>query len=474
MSRGADDAPRRVPAGPLNGRAAAAVAVETALTGRGFAMDLLRKLRRSGQLAPREAGLATQVALGALRHVRTIRHLLRAVARFDAHRTPPRVQAILYGAAYQMVWLDRVPLFAAASEAVTLARALASAAAARMVNALLRRLSAAIAERRTAWRPGDPRLIRVGWDAACAFNREVVPAGGSPTAPEALAVLTGETPERIRALQQRHGPAAAEDVAWASQAVPAIVVQRNRLRATAAVFHAAARDAGALPDDCAADTAFIAALAFHADAPLLRDGLAYVQDATAAAAAALVAARPGERVLDLCAAPGGKTLALAIAMEDRGELVACDVDPARLARVAENAERLGLGGVRTTLIDPADELPSLRGVFDGVLLDVPCSNTGVIARRPEARLDLGPQKLAALGRLQVELLRRAAACVRPDGRLVYSTCSIEPEENEQPVQAFLATAPGWRFGESHTTLPRWGPRPSDWRDGGFAALLCRA
>jgi 16S rRNA (cytosine967-C5)-methyltransferase len=112
--------------------------------------------------------------------------------------------------------------------------------------------------------------------------------------------------------------------------------------------------------------------------------------------------------------------------------------------------------------------------FDAAIVDVPCSNTGVIARRPEARLSLKSPKLAALAPLQRELLERAAATVRPGGRLIYSTCSIEPEENEAVLAAFLQTHPEWRAGEQHTQLPRWGPRLADWRDGGFAAVQFKA
>lgn len=177
-------------------------------------------------------------------------------------------------------------------------------------------------------------------------------------------------------------------------------------------------------------------------------------------------------MLDLCAAPGGKSVVLALALCDRGEIVACDRAPDRLARVDENATRLGLKCIRTQLLpdDVADVL-NLFPRFDAALVDVPCSNTGVIARRPEARLGLTPRKLRALVETQRHLLRRAAACLRPGGRLVFSTCSLEPEENEQVVAEFLAENPPWRLDVQETTLPAWGPRLSDWHDGGYFARL---
>jgi 16S rRNA (cytosine967-C5)-methyltransferase len=111
--------------------------------------------------------------------------------------------------------------------------------------------------------------------------------------------------------------------------------------------------------------------------------------------------------------------------------------------------------------------------FDAALVDVPCSNTGVIARRPEARLGLTRQKLASLTRLQIRLLQQAADCVRPEGRCIYSTCSIEPAENEAIVAEFLRRNPEWAMDEEKTTLPSWGARLCNWRDGGYVARLRR-
>jgi 16S rRNA (cytosine967-C5)-methyltransferase len=177
-------------------------------------------------------------------------------------------------------------------------------------------------------------------------------------------------------------------------------------------------------------------------------------------------------VLDVCSAPGGKSIALALAMEDRGRVVACDTAPARLMRVDANVARLGLDCVRTRLHGPTQtDVDAGDGKFDAALVDVPCSNTGVIARRPEARLGLTRQKLRSLVAVQRELLRMAADWVRPNGRVVYSTCSLEPEENEQVVAAFLKANPAWRRVHEKISLSAWGPRASDWRDGGYYARL---
>jgi 16S rRNA (cytosine967-C5)-methyltransferase len=176
---------------------------------------------------------------------------------------------------------------------------------------------------------------------------------------------------------------------------------------------------------------------------------------------------PGSRVLDLCAAPGGKTTHLAELMQDRGRVVACDVDEQRLQTVSLLARRLGLTIVETCRLRPGPDEGLPPGPFDAVLADVPCSNTGVLGRRPEARWRLRPEDLAELVALQARLLRLAAGAVRPGGVLVYSTCSIEPEENRDLVRAVLPALPDFRLEAEEELVPG---RPAD---GGYWARLRR-
>jgi len=473
--------PRLSESRELDGRTAAALAVADALTGRQFAAEALREMRAAGRLAGREAGLALEVAQGAIRHLITIEHVLTSVARFPqvpaklSRAVPPDVRAVLTTAAYQVIWMDRVPPFAAVDQAVEVARRLAQPRAAGMVNAVLRRLSGAIAQRRAAWERLSAAQVRVGWDQACQFDRTVLPVAGERAGGAAhLSAATGERPRRYRYLVARYGPERAEAVAWASQALPAIVLQRHVLRVTQEQFARNLRDAFGQAVEFASDAAFVPLATDAVNAPAFQQGLTYIQDTTAHAAALAVQAEPGERVLDLCAAPGGKSAALALQMRDQGEVVACDTAPERLLRVRDNATRLGLTCVRTRVL-PADDpnLPDDAPPFDAALVDVPCANTGVIARRPEARLGLTTRKLRSLATAQAELLRRAARHVRPGGRLVYSTCSLEPEENERIVAAFLDENAEWRRDAEQTTLPAWGPRLADWRDGGYWARLRR-
>ncbi len=188
------------------------------------------------------------------------------------------------------------------------------------------------------------------------------------------------------------------------------------------------------------------------------------QDLTAMRAAPRLAPAAGDRVWDMCAAPGTKTTHLAEIMDDHGEIVATDVDFDRLTRIDENAKRLGLTSIRGKFIKTDGTLLP-EGPFDAILLDVPCSNTGVLHRRPEARWRLQPRDLTDLVEQQANLLAAAWTRLRPGGRLLYSTCSIEPEENSERITRFLALNPTARLTESVSFLPTSNG------DGGYQALL---
>jgi 16S rRNA (cytosine967-C5)-methyltransferase len=183
--------------------------------------------------------------------------------------------------------------------------------------------------------------------------------------------------------------------------------------------------------------------------------------------ASALAPEPGSRVLDLCAAPGGKTTHLAELMGDRGHVLASDVDGRRLATVTELCRRQGITIVETCRLEAKRNEEPPRGPFDSVLVDVPCSNTGVLGRRPEARWRLRPDDFRHLVPLQTKLLIQAAERVRPGGKIVYSTCSIEPEENRQVVQNVLRALP-WLEQEAEEEQV-----PGQPADGGYWARLRR-
>jgi 16S rRNA (cytosine967-C5)-methyltransferase len=229
----------------------------------------------------------------------------------------------------------------------------------------------------------------------------------------------------------------------------------NTLKATRKEAAAALADAGvaAAPTPHSPAGLRLEGRANIAGLAAYREGMIEVQDESSQLAALLTGAKPGMRVLDLCAGAGGKSLALAAAMGNRGRILACDADAKRLARLAPRLARSGARNVETRLFKASGALMAgasgkakdALGAFDRVLVDAPCSGSGTWRRHPDAKWRLTPAKLGAYFAAQAALLREAAAHVRPNGRLVYAVCSILPSEGATQVEAFLAVNKGWRL-----------------------------
>jgi 16S rRNA (cytosine967-C5)-methyltransferase len=204
----------------------------------------------------------------------------------------------------------------------------------------------------------------------------------------------------------------------------------------------------------------------------LEKGFGYVQDPSTLLAPDLLDPQPGETVLDACAAPGGKTTYLAQKMRDEGRILACDIYESRLERLRKNCERMGLQSVEVlkndSLLEPGHDAFGERIPFDRILLDVPCSNTGVLRRRVDVRWRLSEEDFIRMPVIQFAFVQRAYPLLKRGGALVYSTCSIEAEENEAVIERVLLAFPDLRLEEMKTVLPRAGGS-----DGAFAARLVR-
>ncbi len=202
----------------------------------------------------------------------------------------------------------------------------------------------------------------------------------------------------------------------------------------------------------------------------LRAGQVYMADPATRYSVQMLAPVPGERVLDACAAPGGKSAAILAATQGKVHLLATDADAHRLPMLKANLALLGVEGAEVAEHDWTQPCPQKQvGAFDAVLLDVPCSNTGVLQRRVDARWRLTPQEITRLSGVQRRILEEGAKAVAPGGRLVYSTCSIDAEENGAVVRAFAEAHPEFEIREEHTALPH-----REFGDGSYAALLVRA
>lgn len=392
----------------------------------------------------KDRAFVMEVVYGAVRRHGTLAWM---VDQFTGTPPPPPVCAVLHTGLYQLFFMDRVDAFAAVHETVEAARWLGLAWAARMVNAVLRRAQRERNEVLLGLRR-QPASVRLSHPAGLIerWEREFGQARA-----HRLCEWNNDRPDVC--LRMRPGaPPAAEYVhrlhAKGIEATPHPFAPSRFVR----IGHGIR-----IPD-----------------LPGFEEGWFYAQDPSTSVAPDLLDPKPGEAVLDACAAPGGKAVILAERLDGRGSLTALDPHEDRLVRLRENLRRLGLpwvGVVRgdATSVDAAAFQradPPAPGEFDAILLDVPCSNTGVIRRRPDARWSFTPQRVERLVHTQAALLDRAATLLRPGGRIVYSTCSLEREENGDAVRSFLARAPRFTLVSERVLFP-----PDTATDGAYAALL---
>jgi 16S rRNA (cytosine967-C5)-methyltransferase len=436
-----------------------------------FVDQVLAERLRDPALDDRDRGLLVEIVYGSVRHRATLDCILAAFTKRPLDKAPrPAVEAMRQ-ALHQCFFLDRIPQAAAVHEAVGLVRASVGEPVAKFANAVLRAATRAAGIAAEAPAGADVRatlVVRTG--KTITFDR---PIFADPSAPGGVALHLAQTlsypPWLIERWIARHGLDGARSLALAQNLPPAIVVRPQPMRTTATSLCALFEQAGVACRVLADDGLLELSSSGSVEAlPGFGDGLFSVQDRNAAKVVPLLDPQPGERVLDLCAAPGGKSTQIAERMRDRGRVVAADVSETRLRLVVENAQRLGLACIETLALDGREAGARFPAAFDRVLVDAPCSNTGVLARRPEARWRVGDAPLRALVELQRELLASAALAVRPGGVLVHSTCSLEPEENGEQISAFLASAPQWTCTGRLELLPH-----RDGGDGAFAAKLER-
>ena len=380
-----------------------------------FAGDALeRRLGRAPRLAPRDRALARELVLGTLRWRGRIDHVLGGFLARPLEALPPPVRNALRVGAYQILFLDRIPDHAAVSEAVDLARALGRPGHARLVNAVLR------------------NLIRRGGDQLLPDPADTVPY---------LSVTRSFPQWMVRRWVGRLGREEAERLMDALNLRPALAVRVNTLRVSVEDYienlRATGREARRHP--LAPEVVEIPGRGDPEALPGFSHGWFYVQDPGAALVARLLGARPGERILDACAAPGGKTTHIAQLMRDRGAVTALESDPARLKLLEENLARLGVTCVTPCPGDAAAAHFETR--FDRILIDAPCSGLGTLGRHPEAKWQKGEEDLARHRERQLRLLRHLSGFLEPGGRLVYAVCSLEPEEGEEVAEAFLRERP---------------------------------
>ncbi|MEQ1656720.1 MAG: 16S rRNA (cytosine(967)-C(5))-methyltransferase RsmB [Nitrospira sp.] len=381
---------------------------------------------------PRDRGFAMELVYGVLRRQETLDWRLGPALKKPLHRLPLIVQMLLRMGMYQLAYMDRVPASAAVNESVNLAKANKAQLGrdwSGLVNAVLR----------TVTRLPERSFPELQADPASALSiRYAVPQWLCTRWVEQMGIVKAE--------------AACSTVS----AVPALTLRVNRQRVTRDVFLEQLKLAGiaARPTTISPVGVILEEGRAVTTIPGFQDGLFYVEDEAAQLIPLLLDPQPDERVLDVCAAPGGKATHLADLMSNRGQIIAMDRHAARLQVLKENCQRLGVT-VMTPIVGDARELglsvsrqggePTLgtAGAFDRVLVDAPCSGIGVLRRHPDAKGKKDTGMFARHQTLQREILERAATVLRPGGVLVYSTCSTEPEETEDVIARFCQDHSEW-------------------------------
>ncbi len=370
----------------------------------------------------RDRALAGEIAAGTLRWQGAFDRVISAFAGRPIARLDREVLTVLRLSAFQLLNLDRVPAAAVVDDAVELVRKAGKGSAAGFVNALLRRVSR---ERSRLPLPPAP------------------PAASDRAAALDYLETTLSHPRWLAARwMDRYGYDAAVSWLTFNNRPAPLTIRANTLRIARDALAARLRGAGVETEP----TAFaIDGLIVRSGNPLLtpvaREGLFVVQDEASQLVGSFVGAAPGEVVFDACASPGGKTTQMAAAMGDKGRIVAADIRGRRLELLARAVQDSTARCIQVIRADAREGLPFLDGVFDAVLVDAPCSGLGTVRRDPDIRWRRQETELPALASRQVDMMERAARVLKPGGHLVYATCSSEPEENEQAVDAFRSRHP---------------------------------
>jgi 16S rRNA (cytosine967-C5)-methyltransferase len=412
--------------------------------GVGFVEDVLEEMLPS--LAAVDRGLCQELVYGVVRWQATLDWLIARKTEGRTQKAP--LQILLRLGLYQMFWLDRVPDHAAVNESVELARQAGFGAQSGFINALLRGYA----------REREPALL-------------------------ALAELKSSEPARGYShpawlCERWHARWGDDDLRrlldWNNQP-PRTFARVNSLRIDPAKLIEQWRQENVDYDFFQRDWTG-ENLVFElksspplAKVPSFKQGGFYIQDPSTLLAVQMLDPQPDDRILDLCAAPGGKTTYIAQRLNNQALIVACDTSAPRLARLRENCARLGVTCVEPVTLDALPQLPLGQLPYDRVLVDAPCSNTGVMRRRVELRWRVTLAEIQRLQAAQLKLLCSAATHLKPGGRLAYSTCSLEPEENREVVTRFLADHPGFALEQDRELVPL-----RDGVDGAYVACLKRA
>lgn len=385
----------------------------------------LKRTIAKNKLDGRDAALATRICYGVIQNKALLDYYITCYCTQKAEKLEPVIRNILRIGGYQILFMDKIPHRAAVNEAVEMTRRHGRPKASGMVNAVLRKFV-------TNW-----------------LNMPELPNG---TRASYLSVRYSHPEWLVRRLLDILGDEETEAYLRMNNEIVPTTIQTNLLKTTSEELAEELKRSGvqvsahAWMPNCfeVSGTGDLEQLA------AFKEGKFMVQDAAARLVAVIAAPQPTDRVLDVCAAPGGKSFALAIDMQDKGEILSCDIHSHKLKLLEKSADRLGIHSVRVQQADGREHHAVWEKQADLVVADVPCSGLGIIRKKPDIRYK-DPKELAKLPKIQRAILENAATYVRPGGSLLYSTCTVLPEENEDVTEDFLARHP--EFHLEHFSLP---------------------
>lgn len=396
----------------MDAREAAMLALNACQRQGGWSDGALKKQLSAAELSGRDAALATQLCFGVLQNQMLLDFYLAKFSNIPLKRMEGKVVQTLRLGAYQMLFLTRIPHSAAVNSAVALVKAhCKNPRAAGMVNGILRSMERSLQ------------------------NMPVIPQG-DPVA--YLSTLYSHPEWLVKEFILSLGEEETAQLLAADNSQPPTTVMVNTTRTTAETLKAMleADHVEAEPHPWLENCLLLSRTGDLERMEAFQQGLFYVQDPASRLSVMAAGAKPGMRVLDCCAAPGGKSFAAAIAMENQGEIVSCDLHPHKKKLIQAGADRLGLTIITPKTADGKVFRPEWERAFDLVLVDAPCSGLGVIRKKPDIRYK-DPAPLADLPAVQLDILRNAARYVKPGGTLMYSTCTLLYRENGEVVETFL-------------------------------------
>ena len=469
---------------------------------RAVASDVLRRFDASRDyVAPvleslleqtEERQRTTDLVYGTIRNLRAVDAVILQFSGRPVERIAPNLRSIIRVGVYELAYNVATPAYSIVNEAVNNARRAGGRKQTGFVNAVLRQVVRHIADRQAELAgAGTRRTLVQTADRGCEFDVDFLPDPDTARA-EFLSVCFSLPKWLVGEWIETFGPEETRQICLGSNRRPSVYVRPNTLRTNAEDLLWRFEQAGVQAEIVSqtgaclpGDMLKITSPQSVTQLPGFPEGRFAVQDPAAAGAVRRLDPQPDWTILDLCAAPGTKTAQLAEATGDAARIVATDIDAKRLEKVHENVTRLGLKSVTVTpytqlespipnLQSPIPNLqspmPPAPGTFDAVLVDAPCSNTGVLAKRVEVRHRICPEAVQKLAQTQRELLEKAAAFVKPGGRICYSTCSIQRQENQDVVAAFLADRSDFTLTDEDLRLP--SAQPFD-HDGAYTAILTR-